>query len=489
MRGVFVPRGCLDDCPEPGSLAVEAAIRTEPVETIESVPLRMPQLPAPDDRRDRELAFRRERLRIDDEPRLPLGGERRCRRAGPGGRGRARPASAQVRASVATSRCGLGGNLARSPSSSHQAVSSTRVRNPVASFQSRGSSSMSTPSGSSLLVERNVPGSQRSRRSAFARVVAAQQPHRAVAVPALERVRLLLGLAVRDPDPQHRRRAVRELDPDDVSEPPPTTYGSPSVRSHSSARSSTDMPLPYGAFRGVAQPGSALRSGRRGPQFESGHPDLGSAGGRSRPPARSLSRPRAGAARPRARGGCRTRPRAGDHCRRLLGERRREPADGRRSARRAAASPRARRSPQSRGLPRAARSTRAPSREATTGAGTRPTRGSSYTPAGSHCSPTPSVVGRDRGERRYRCAGRGVRHRCCCRARLRSAEAVPAGEALCEDSDEQRSREPYDVEEVAVDPLDERRAEPLDRIGAGAALPLAATRRSARGRAASASGR
>ena len=25
--------------------------------------------------------------------------------------------------------------------------------------------------------------------------------------------------------------------------------------------------------RGVAQPGSALRSGRRGPQFKSGHPD------------------------------------------------------------------------------------------------------------------------------------------------------------------------------------------------------------------------
>src|SRR4029079_8995425 len=31
---------------------------------------------------------------------------------------------------------------------------------------------------------------------------------------------------------------------------------------------------PYGRFRGVAQPGSALRSGRRGPQFESGHPDF-----------------------------------------------------------------------------------------------------------------------------------------------------------------------------------------------------------------------
>ena len=32
------------------------------------------------------------------------------------------------------------------------------------------------------------------------------------------------------------------------------------------------------AARGVAQPGSALRSGRRGPQFESGHPDFRKAG-------------------------------------------------------------------------------------------------------------------------------------------------------------------------------------------------------------------
>jgi pimeloyl-ACP methyl ester carboxylesterase len=33
------------------------------------------------------------------------------------------------------------------------------------------------------------------------------------------------------------------------------------------------LPLPYDPSRGVAQPGSALRSGRRGPQFKSGHPD------------------------------------------------------------------------------------------------------------------------------------------------------------------------------------------------------------------------
>ena len=36
--------------------------------------------------------------------------------------------------------------------------------------------------------------------------------------------------------------------------------------------------------RGVAQPGSALRSGRRGPQFESGHPDTHRAAQRSRGP-------------------------------------------------------------------------------------------------------------------------------------------------------------------------------------------------------------
>src|SRR5438128_12216128 len=35
------------------------------------------------------------------------------------------------------------------------------------------------------------------------------------------------------------------------------------------------------AARGVAQPGSALRSGRRGPQFESGHPDASGRAGRS----------------------------------------------------------------------------------------------------------------------------------------------------------------------------------------------------------------
>ena len=67
----------------------------------------------------------------------------------------------------------------------------------------------------------------------------------------------------------------------------------------------------------------------------------------------------------------------------------------------------------------------------------------------------------------------------------RSAEAVDAGETLGEQPDEQRGREADDVQVVALDPLDERGAEALDRVGAGAALPLAGSRRSARGRAAS----
>ena len=48
-------------------------------------------------------------------------------------------------------------------------------------------------------------------------VVAGEQPHRAVAVPALERVRLLLGLAVRPEDLQHRGRAVGALDLQDMT--------------------------------------------------------------------------------------------------------------------------------------------------------------------------------------------------------------------------------------------------------------------------------
>ena len=61
--------------------------------------------------------------------------------------------------------------------------------------------------------------------------------------------------------------------------------------------------------RGVAQPGSALRSGRRGRRFESSHPDHGQEGGADAPPSshvRHPTRPSRAEARPRA-GSCRAR--------------------------------------------------------------------------------------------------------------------------------------------------------------------------------------
>ena len=58
------------------------------------------------------------------------------------------------------------------------------------------------------------------------------------------------------------------------------------------------------------------------------------------------------------------------------------------------------------------------------------------------------------------------------------------GNALGEEPREQRARQADHVEVVALDPLDEARAEALDRVGAGAPLPLARRRRSARARAA-----
>ena len=63
----------------------------EPVEAVERVAPRVAELDRADDRRDRELPLAGKRLRVDHEPRLALRGERRSRRADPGGRAPARP--------------------------------------------------------------------------------------------------------------------------------------------------------------------------------------------------------------------------------------------------------------------------------------------------------------------------------------------------------------------------------------------------------------
>src|SRR5947209_12218798 len=54
-----------------------------------------------------------------------------------------------------------------------------------------------------------------------------------------------------------------------------------------------------------------------------------------------------------------------------------------------------------------------------------------------------------------------------------SAEAVRAGEPRREQADEKGRGEADDVQVVAFDALDEARAEPLDRIRARTAFPLA----------------
>src|SRR5262249_13793635 len=69
--------------------------------------------------------------------------------------------------------------------------------------------------------------------------------------------------------------------------------------------------------------------------------------------------------------------------------------------------------------------------------------------------------------------GAGLRGR---RAVGALAEAVHAGKVLGQEPDQQGARETDDVEVVAFDPLDERGAEPLDRVGTGAVAPLAASK-------------
>ncbi len=65
------------------------------------------------------------------------------------------------------------------------------------------------------------------------------------------------------------------------------------------------------------------------------------------------------------------------------------------------------------------------------------------------------------GARRSRAVSRGA-----------LTAAVATGEARGEERDEQGHRQADDVQVVALDTLDERCAAALNRVGAGAALPL-----------------
>ena len=110
-------------------------------------------------------------------------------------------------------------NRGRAPRCMYSAqisVSSSSGRKPSPLRQSRGSSSTSTPIGSGADGEKRA-GLAALEQQRVPLVVAGEEPHRAVAVPALERVRLLLRLAVRPEDLQHRGRPVAALDPHDMA--------------------------------------------------------------------------------------------------------------------------------------------------------------------------------------------------------------------------------------------------------------------------------
>src|SRR6185312_1999536 len=63
------------DRPATRPLAVEAELRDEPVEAAQHLAARVAELARADDRRDPELSLPGERLRVDRQPRLALGGQ------------------------------------------------------------------------------------------------------------------------------------------------------------------------------------------------------------------------------------------------------------------------------------------------------------------------------------------------------------------------------------------------------------------------------
>ena len=175
-----------------------------------------------------------------------------------------------------------------------------------APVQSRGSSPIRTSSPSTRLRS----GQERSRLAALeqqrvpladrALAAARRRPR-----PSAERSRLLLGLAVRSPSlstagvpSASSARYAEPAAPGGYGpEPQPPfprdgcgeLFGLRGGRRGGGRRGRYPMPL----FRGVAQPGSALRSGRRGPQFESGHPDFSAGAVRGSQPGEALAEQRA----------------------------------------------------------------------------------------------------------------------------------------------------------------------------------------------------
>ena len=278
------PRDCLDDRPAAGALAVEPQLSAEPVEPADHLRFECPSSP------ERTIgATANSRSAASGFGSITSHGSRSAATTfSPWRSWWTRTSSPCVGASSRERDRGVAPPARRHPGKSpHRATMRLlgERAEPRASFQSRGRKPMRTRADRSLPATRACPARTLEEQRAPL-VVVAEQPHRAVPVPALERGRLLLVLPVRVLELEHRGRAVCELDTDDVAgRARRIRLASESHSWRRLQQAARTSRYPMARSRGVAQPGSALRSGRRGPQFESGAPRLSAGAVRAPQPA------------------------------------------------------------------------------------------------------------------------------------------------------------------------------------------------------------
>lgn len=194
------PRNRLTDRPASRALAVEPELARQPIESLEDRTPAVTELGGPDDGRDGELALADERLRVDHEPRLPLRGENVVRM------------EVLVHGDLLT--------LCRGQLLEHRdrhidecflerlpcslPLDADRAQPPrglVRQRRERRSGRLPQPrqevdENLQRLLSQVGAGPTALEQQSMALVVTSQQTHRSVALPALERVRLVLALAM-----------------------------------------------------------------------------------------------------------------------------------------------------------------------------------------------------------------------------------------------------------------------------------------------------
>ena len=205
MHGVELavhgPGNRLTDRPASRALAIEPELARHPIEPPDDRPPAVTELGGPDDGRDGELTLANERLRVDHEPRLPLRGEDVVRM------------EVLVHEDLLTL---SGGQLLEDRDRRIDESLLERLprllpldadrahppRSLVRKRRERRSRRLPQPRQEiDENLERPLPqlgaGPATLEQQSTALVVSSQQTHRSVALPALQRVRLVLALAMR----------------------------------------------------------------------------------------------------------------------------------------------------------------------------------------------------------------------------------------------------------------------------------------------------